>query len=57
MSPFPWHFGGQRYQNIFMDPDEIINFCKKAKDHPINVTIDIGCNYNEKKINFYLWSL
>ena len=31
MSPFPWHFGGQRYQNIFMDPDEIINFCKKTK--------------------------
>ena len=19
MAPFPWHFGGQRYQNIFVD--------------------------------------
>jgi len=28
MAPFPWLFGGQRYQNIFIDPDEIINFCK-----------------------------
>ena len=29
MAPFPWHFGGQRYQNIFAEPDEIINFCEK----------------------------
>lgn len=27
MPPFPWHFGGQRYQNLFMDPDEIADFC------------------------------
>jgi sialic acid synthase SpsE/sugar phosphate isomerase/epimerase len=27
MAPFPWHFGGQRYQNIFVDADEILNFC------------------------------
>jgi N-acetylneuraminate synthase len=30
MAPFPWHFGGQRYQNLFMDPNEIIKFCKKT---------------------------
>ena len=24
MAPFPWHFGGQRYQNIFMMPDELV---------------------------------
>lgn len=28
MAPFPWHFGGQRYQNIFVDADEILEFCK-----------------------------
>ena len=27
MAPFPWHFGGQRYQNIFMEPDEIVELC------------------------------
>lgn len=27
MAPYPWHFGGQRYQNIFMVPEEILNFC------------------------------
>ncbi|MBT8519995.1 TIM barrel protein [Polynucleobacter paneuropaeus] len=24
MAPFPWHFGGQRHQNIFMMPDELV---------------------------------
>ena len=23
MAPFPWHLGGQRYQNVFMMPEEI----------------------------------
>lgn len=27
MAPFPWHFGGQRYQNIFANPSEIVKFC------------------------------
>ena len=30
MAPFPWLFGGQRYQNIFIDADEIIDFCTKT---------------------------
>ncbi|WP_111976533.1 N-acetylneuraminate synthase family protein [Algibacillus agarilyticus] len=29
MAPFPWHFGGQRYQNIFVHIDEIIEWCDK----------------------------
>ena len=29
MAPFPWHFGGQRYQNIFVKIDEIVNWCEK----------------------------
>ncbi len=27
MAPFPWHFGGQRYQNIFIFPDESARVC------------------------------
>ena len=30
MAPFPWHFGGQRYQNLLVLPEEIINFCKST---------------------------
>ncbi|MCW7466194.1 N-acetylneuraminate synthase family protein [Leptospira levettii] len=29
MAPFPWHFGGQRYQNIFVHIAEIEEWCKK----------------------------
>lgn len=29
MAPFPWHFGGQRYQNIFVHISEIEEWCKK----------------------------
>ena len=27
MPPFPWHFGGQRFHNLFTQPDDIIKFC------------------------------
>ena len=27
MAPYPWHFGGQRYQNLFVHPLEIIEWC------------------------------
>jgi sialic acid synthase SpsE/sugar phosphate isomerase/epimerase/CBS domain-containing protein len=29
MPPFPWHFGGQRYHNLFVYPEEILHFCQK----------------------------
>jgi sialic acid synthase SpsE/sugar phosphate isomerase/epimerase len=29
MAPFPWHFGGQRFQNIFVHADEIVAKCKE----------------------------
>ena len=29
MAPFPWHFGGQRYQNLFVHADECRNWCEK----------------------------
>jgi N-acetylneuraminate synthase len=28
MPPFPWHFGGQRYHNLFVDPEDIAEFCR-----------------------------
>lgn len=29
MAPFPWHFGGQRYQNLFVKIEEIVHWCQK----------------------------
>lgn len=47
MAPFPWHFGGQRYQNIFVKIDEIVEWCSKLK---LRICFDIShtrltCNY------------
>ena len=29
MAPFPWHFGGQRYQNLFVHADQIEYWCNE----------------------------
>lgn len=29
MAPFPWHFGGQRYQNLFVTAEAIVDACKR----------------------------
>jgi N-acetylneuraminate synthase len=47
MAPFPWHFGGQRYQNIFVMPEEIAYYCSKNK---IRMCLDVShsmltCNH------------
>ena len=31
MAPFPWHFGGQRYQNLFVKIEEITEWCERLK--------------------------
>ena len=53
MAPFPWHFGGQRYQNIFVKIEEIVEWCDKLK---LRMCLDIShtwltCNHFE--IDFY----
>jgi sialic acid synthase SpsE/sugar phosphate isomerase/epimerase len=47
MAPFPWHFGGQRYQNIFVKIDEIVEWCNKLN---LRMCFDtshsrLACNY------------
>lgn len=39
MPPFPWHFGGQRFHNLFMTADEIVAFCAR---HGYRVCLDIS---------------
>jgi sugar phosphate isomerase/epimerase len=39
MAPFPWHFGGQRHQNIFIFPDESAAFCAA---HGLRMCVDIS---------------
>ena len=56
MAPFPWHFGGQRYQNMFVHPDEIVKWCEELN---LRMCFDIShsrltCNYFD--IDFYEFS-
>jgi sialic acid synthase SpsE/sugar phosphate isomerase/epimerase len=39
MAPFPWHFGGQRHQNIFMMPDEL---AAQAQTHGLRLCLDLS---------------
>jgi sugar phosphate isomerase/epimerase len=39
MAPFPWHFGGQRFQNIFILPEEAAAVCAREK---IRMCVDIS---------------
>jgi N-acetylneuraminate synthase len=39
MPPFPWHFGGQRYHNLFVDPHDIFQFCT---EHGYRVCLDVS---------------
>jgi len=48
MPPFPWHFGGQRYHNLFVDPNEIVRFCR---NNDFRVCLDVShsklaCNHH-----------
>lgn len=47
MAPFPWHFGGQRHQNIFMMPEEL---AYQAKTFRLRLCLDLAhlqmtCNH------------
>lgn len=49
MAPFPWHFGGQRHQNIFMMPNELV---AQAKNLKLRFCLDLShlqmtCNHFE----------
>ena len=53
MAPFPWHFGGQRYQNIFVKIDEIVEWCQKLQ---LRMCFDIShtrLTCNHLGIDFY----
>lgn len=53
MAPFPWHFGGQRYQNIFVKIEEIVEWCGKLK---LRMCFDIShsrLTCNHFGIDFY----
>lgn len=56
MPPFPWHFGGQQFHNLFVDAKSIIDFCKK---NTMRVCLDVShtklaCNYRNESFSDFL---
>ena len=51
MPPYPWHFGGQRFHNLFVDPDEIKTFCEKN-----NFSICFDISHSQLACNENNWS-
>lgn len=52
MPPFPWHFGGQSYHNLFVDPEEIAEFCGRA-----GYRICYDVSHSMMACNYYKWNL
>ena len=42
MPPFPWHFGGQRFHNLFVHSKEIADFCRR---NDMRICYDISHSY------------
>lgn len=53
MPPFPWHFGGQSYHNLFVCADEIVEFCKA--NPRIKICLDIS--HSMMSCSYYGWEL
>jgi sialic acid synthase SpsE/sugar phosphate isomerase/epimerase len=52
MPPFPWHFGGQSHHNLFVDPEQIRDFCQRTG---LKICLDIShsmmaCNFHKKDL-------
>jgi N-acetylneuraminate synthase len=55
MPPFPWHFGGQRFHNLFVRPQEIRDFCEA---HGFRVCYDVShsklaCNFLNESLQVF----
>ncbi|MFN5195345.1 MAG: N-acetylneuraminate synthase family protein [Cyanobacteriota bacterium] len=56
MPPFPWHFGGQRFHNLFVEPESIARFCR---EHQLRVCLDVShsklaCNHLGQSFSRFL---
>ncbi len=51
MPPFPWHFGGQRFHNLFVEPEWIRRFCVQ---HGYRICFDTS--HTMLACNHYGWS-
>ena len=53
MPPFPWHFGGQSYHNLFVSADEIVSFCRENPQ--VKICLDVS--HSMMACNYYGWDI
>ena len=53
MPPFPWHFGGQSFHNLFVDAKEIRDFCERNDE--VGICLDVS--HSMMACNYYGWDL
>lgn len=53
MPPFPWHFGGQSHHNLFVQADQIVNFCQTNQ----NVKVCLDISHSMMACNYYGWDV
>ncbi|WP_448585431.1 N-acetylneuraminate synthase family protein [Thermaurantiacus sp.] len=56
MPPFPWHFGGQRFHNLFIEAEEVVAFHDR---YGYRVCLDVShsalaCNYLHRSFRDFL---
>ncbi|MES2884948.1 MAG: N-acetylneuraminate synthase family protein [Pseudomonadota bacterium] len=56
MPPYPWHFGGQRFHNLFVSAEETAEFCARTG---LRICLDLShallaCNANKWDIRDYV---
>jgi len=50
MPPFPWHFGGQRFHNLFVSADDIVRVCESLG---LKVCFDVS--HSKLSCNYFKW--
>ena len=48
MAPFPWHFGGQRFQNLFVKAEDIVYWCNE-----LNLRICLDTSHSALTCNHF----
>ena len=52
MPPFPWHFGGQSHHNLFVNHNEIEEFCRET-----GYRICLDVSHSQMACSHYCWSM
>jgi N-acetylneuraminate synthase len=50
MPPFPWHFGGQRFHNLFVSAEDIVGVCKE-----LGMRVCFDVSHSKLACNYFKW--